>query len=51
MPVIYEMADGRRRVEAIKELRVFNDVIYFQEVYQPVLAALGVTRPELRRYA
>jgi len=51
MPVIYQMADGRRRVEAIKQLQVFNDVIYFQEVYQPVLAALGVTRPELRRYA
>jgi acyl-[acyl-carrier-protein] desaturase len=51
MPAIYEMADGRRRVEAIKALGVFNDQLYFHEVYQPVLAALGVTRPELRRAA
>jgi len=51
MPAIYEMADGRRRVEAIKALQVFNDEMYFREVYQPVLAALGVSRPELRRAA
>jgi acyl-[acyl-carrier-protein] desaturase len=51
MPAIYEMADGRRRVEAIKSLGVFNDQLYFHEVYQPILAALGVTRPELRRAA
>jgi acyl-[acyl-carrier-protein] desaturase len=51
MPAIYEMADGRRRVEAIKSLGVFNDQLYFHEVYQPILTALGVTRPELRRAA
>ena len=51
MPAIYEMADGRRRVEAIKSLGVFNDQLYFREVYQPILTALGVTRPELRRAA
>ena len=51
MPAIYELADGRRRVEAIKELGVFNDEMYFHEVYQPILAALGVSRPELRRAA
>jgi acyl-[acyl-carrier-protein] desaturase len=49
MPAIYQMADGRRRVEAIKSLGVFNDELYFHEVYQPILAALGVSRPELRR--
>jgi acyl-[acyl-carrier-protein] desaturase len=51
MPAIYEMADGRRRVEAIKSLGVFNDQLYFREVYQPILTALGVSRPELRRAA
>ena len=49
MPAIYELADGRRRVEAIKALGIFNDEMYFHEVYQPILAALGVSRPELRR--
>ena len=51
MPAIYELADGRRRVEAIKALGVFNDEMYFHEVYQPILTALGVSRPELRRAA
>jgi len=51
MPAIYEMVDGKQRVEAIKALQVFNDEIYFREVYRPILAALGITRPELRRFA
>jgi acyl-[acyl-carrier-protein] desaturase len=51
MPAIYEMVDGRRRVEAVKALKIFNDELYFREVYQPILAALGITRPELRRAA
>lgn len=51
MPAIYEMSDGRRRVEAIKSLGVFNDQMYFRDVYQPILAALGISRPELRRAA
>jgi acyl-[acyl-carrier-protein] desaturase len=49
MPAIHELADGRRRAEAIKSLNVFTDEMYVREVYQPILAALGVTRPELRR--
>jgi len=51
MPAIYELADGPRRVAAIKALGVFNDELYFREVYQPVLASLRVGRPELRRAA
>jgi hypothetical protein len=51
MPAIYEMADGRRRVEAIKALRVFDDRMYVDQVYAPVLAALGVSRQELRKAA
>ena len=51
MPAIYELVNGKQRVEAIKSLQVFNDDIYFREVYRPILAALGVGRPELRRFA
>ena len=51
MPAIYELADGRRRVEAIKALQVFDDRMYFGQVYAPVLAALGVSRQELREAA
>jgi acyl-[acyl-carrier-protein] desaturase len=49
MPVIYEMDDGRRRVEAIKELALFDGRIYLEDVYQPILDALEIGRPELRR--
>ena len=51
MPAVHEMADGTDRVAAIKALRVFDDEMYFRDVYQPILAALGVSRPELRRGA
>ena len=49
MPAIYELADGPRRVQAIKALGVFDDRLFFTGVYLPVLHALGVSRPELRR--
>ena len=51
MPAINELADGRRRVAAIKALQVFDDRMYFDQVYAPVLAALGVSRQELRKAA
>jgi acyl-[acyl-carrier-protein] desaturase len=51
MPVIYDMKDGPQRVEAIKALGVFDDQMYFHEVYTPILTALGVSRPELRQAA
>jgi acyl-[acyl-carrier-protein] desaturase len=49
MPAIGELADGRRRIEAIKALQVFDLQVYYREVYHPILEALGVTRPDLRR--
>jgi hypothetical protein len=51
MPAIHELADGRRRVQAIKDLGIFDERIYHNDVYQPILAALGVSRPELRKVA
>ena len=48
MPAIYALADGRRRIEAIKSLRIFNDEIFYQDVYLPVLASLGIDRAEMR---
>ena len=49
MPAIGGLVDGRRRAEVIRVLQVFDHQIYYREVYHPVLEALGVTRPELRR--
>jgi len=51
MPAIYDMVDGRRRVEAIKAMGIFDDEMYFKQVYLPILAALKVSRQELRRAA
>jgi acyl-[acyl-carrier-protein] desaturase len=47
MPAIHEMVDGPKRVQAIVDLNLFGQEIFFREVYQPVLAALGVTRAEM----
>jgi acyl-[acyl-carrier-protein] desaturase len=49
MPALYLLADSRRRAAAIRALAIFDERIYFQDVYVPILAALGVDRSELRR--
>ena len=51
MPVIYELIDGPRRVEAIKALEIFDDRLYYRDVYMPVVNALGATAKELRQAA
>jgi acyl-[acyl-carrier-protein] desaturase len=48
MPAIYGLVDGRQRVTRVKELDIFNDNLYYQEVYLPILEALGVSRAEMR---
>jgi acyl-[acyl-carrier-protein] desaturase len=48
MPAIHDMADSRRRVEAIKTLEIFSEEIYYRDVYLPILVELGVDRRELR---
>lgn len=48
MPAIHAMVDGRQRVARIKDLEIFDENIYYREVYLPILAALGVDRKEMR---
>lgn len=48
MPATYLLADSRRRMERVRQLQIFDEEIFLHEVYQPVLAALGVTHRELR---
>jgi acyl-[acyl-carrier-protein] desaturase len=48
MPAVHLLAESRRRVEQIKALGVFDDDVFRHEVYQPILAALGVHHRELR---
>ena len=48
MPAVYLLSDSHRRVAEVRELGIFSEDIFFTEVYQPVLAALGVDHRELR---
>ena len=49
MPAIHDLlGESRQRVARIKELGIFDEDIYYREVYLPLLAALGVDRAEMR---
>jgi acyl-[acyl-carrier-protein] desaturase len=49
MPAIHEFADSQQRIAAIRDLDIFNENMYYAEVYLPILAALGVERSEMRQ--
>jgi len=49
MPAIHEFADSNKRIAAIRELNVFNEDMFYREVYLPILEALGVERTEMRQ--
>jgi len=49
MPALHLFVDGARRAAAVKELRLFDEDLFVFQVYEPVLAALGVHKSELRR--
>jgi acyl-[acyl-carrier protein] desaturase len=49
MPAVHMLSDGRRRMEAVKSLHIFDDEIFFNDVFTPILQDLGVTRQEMRR--
>jgi acyl-[acyl-carrier-protein] desaturase len=48
MPALDLLADGRQRAARIRELEIFNEDLYYREVYLPILEALGVERSEMR---
>jgi acyl-[acyl-carrier-protein] desaturase len=51
MPAIYALADGPQRIAAVKALGIFNDEIFYQDVYLPILTELDVNRSEMRNPA
>lgn len=51
MPATHLLADSRRRVAAVKSLNIFNEDLFFGEVYQPILTALGVEKAEMKNRA
>ena len=42
-------ADSAAQANRIRELKIFDDEIFFKEVYEPYMAALGLTRQDLRQ--
>ena len=48
MPADGMLADGRRRAEAVRSLGIFSEHVFFDEVYQPLMHRLGLTRADLR---
>lgn len=49
MPAIHMLADGMQRIQAVKDLGIFDDSILYKDVLMPMLADLGIDRRELRR--
>jgi len=49
MQAIHDLlTDSRQRVAQVKALEIFNEDLYYREVYLPILEALGVSRNEMR---
>jgi acyl-[acyl-carrier-protein] desaturase len=49
MPAVHMLADSRRRLEDVKSLGIFDENVFYREVYLPILDVLGVDRREMRR--
>ncbi|MBX3400488.1 MAG: acyl-ACP desaturase [Gemmataceae bacterium] len=48
MPADHLLADGRRRIAAVKELKIFDEGNYLNDVVTPLLNQLGLTRADIR---
>jgi acyl-[acyl-carrier-protein] desaturase len=49
MPAIHDLLDeSAKRIAAIRELEIFNEEVFFRDVYNHFLNALGISRPEMR---
>jgi len=49
MPAVHMLADSKLRQNEVKNLRIFDEDIYIYEVFEPVVAALKLTKKDLRR--
>jgi acyl-[acyl-carrier-protein] desaturase len=48
MPAVHMLADSRRRVQAIKELKIFDEDMFFTDVVKPLLFELNISWSEFR---
>jgi acyl-[acyl-carrier-protein] desaturase len=48
MPAIKDLVEGRRRYNAVRDLELMSEDLYYRDVYLPILASLEVSRAEMR---
>jgi hypothetical protein len=49
MPAIHDLLDeSAKRIARVRELAIFNEEIFFRDVYHYLLNALGLTKADLR---
>ena len=48
MPAVDLLADGRKRIAEIRALKIFDEEIFFLQVVEPALAALGLNKTDLK---
>ncbi len=51
MPATHLLADSMNRQNQVRSLKIFNEDLFYVEVYQPILKYLGVNRQEMRNQA
>ncbi len=49
MPAVDMLANSRQRVQAIRELKIFDEDVFFTEVVRPILDVLGIAWSEFRQ--
>ena len=50
MPATHLIPEGIRRQAAVHSLHIFDEEIYFRDVYTPILEGLGVQKRELKAF-
>lgn len=49
MPAIHDLLDeSKRRIAAIRDLEVFNEEIFFRDIYNHFMNVFGITKAEMR---
>jgi acyl-[acyl-carrier-protein] desaturase len=49
MPAYHMFTDSRERRVRVEDLNLFNEQIFIEQIFEPAIARMGVTRGDLRR--
>jgi acyl-[acyl-carrier-protein] desaturase len=48
MPAVHLLAASQQRAAAVRDLNIFNESLFYADVYLPILRVLGIDRSEMR---